>query len=96
MRTLEYVQGGSYNVVAPFRAYKSLADSVADHARLFASFPAYRPALEVVGDADEFARRIARAGYATDPDYAQKLIELMRRYDLYRLDAAVAPSPLTT
>ena len=37
--------------------------------------------------ADEaLAIEINRAGYATDPSYASKLIGLMDRYDLYRYD----------
>ena len=95
MRTLEYVRGGSYNVFAAFRAYKSLGDSVADHARLFADVGLYRRALQAANDPDECARRIASAGYSTDPAYAQKLIDLMHRYDLYRFDTPSLPSATT-
>jgi hypothetical protein len=91
MPTLEYADGGSYTVVAPFRAYRTLADSVVDHARLFQQVGLYRSALEAAGDPDEFARRIAQAGYATDPRYADKLIDLMQRYDLYRFDVPSSP-----
>jgi flagellar protein FlgJ len=87
MPTLEYVAGGSFSVLAPFRAYRSLGDSVADHAQLFEKVNVYRAADQAVGDPDEFARRIAQAGYSTDPSYAQKVIDLMQRYDLYRFDA---------
>ena len=38
-------------------------------------------------NARQFAREVNRAGYATDPAYASKLIGLMDRYDLYRYDA---------
>jgi flagellum-specific peptidoglycan hydrolase FlgJ len=48
----------------------------------------YREALLAKDDPKEFARRIAAAGYATDPGYAPKLIGLMDRYDLYRWDFA--------
>ena len=44
------------------------------------------PAMAVKGDAKQFAREVNRAGYATDPSYASKLIGLMDRYDLYRYD----------
>jgi len=40
----------------------------------------------VKSDAKQFAREVNRAGYATDPSYASKLIGLMDRYDLYRYD----------
>ena len=92
MPTLEYVNGGSYTVVAPFRAYRSVADSVADHAALLQHLDIYKNALQATNDPDEFARRIARAGYATDPTYADKLISLMQRYNLYQYDTK-APQP---
>jgi flagellar protein FlgJ len=92
MPTLEYVNGGSYTVVAPFRAYRSLADSVADHAALLQQLSIYRSALQATNDPDEFARRIARAGYATDPAYADKLIGLMQRYNLYQFDSKAPPA----
>ena len=37
-------------------------------------------------DPKQFAREVNRAGYATDPSYAAKLIGLMDRYNLYRFD----------
>jgi flagellum-specific peptidoglycan hydrolase FlgJ len=89
MRTLAFAPGGTtYNVVAPFRAYRTLADSVADHARLFRDVGLYGQALQAVNDPDEFARRVARAGYSSDPAYAAKVIELTQRYDLYQFDSA--------
>lgn len=38
------------------------------------------------GDPDTFAREIQKAGYATAPDYAVKLIELMLQNNLYQFD----------
>jgi mannosyl-glycoprotein endo-beta-N-acetylglucosaminidase len=95
MRTLEFAPGGgsSYAVLAPFRAYKTLADSVADHSRLFREVSLYRQALQVLDDPDEFTRRIAQAGYSTDPGYASKVIDLMHRYDLYQFDSGQPAVP---
>jgi flagellum-specific peptidoglycan hydrolase FlgJ len=42
--------------------------------------------MQATSEPDEFARRIADAGYSTDPAYASKLIGLMLKYDLYRFD----------
>jgi flagellum-specific peptidoglycan hydrolase FlgJ len=72
----------------PFRKYNSVAESIADHGMFFIENRRYREALLAKDDPKEFARRIAAAGYATDPGYAPKLIGLMDRYDLYRWDVA--------
>jgi flagellum-specific peptidoglycan hydrolase FlgJ len=84
--TWEVLGGRNVMTSAPFRAYKSLADSFEDHGRFFLDNPRYAPALAVEGDARKFAQAIARSGYATDPGYAGKLIQLMDRYNLYRYD----------
>jgi flagellum-specific peptidoglycan hydrolase FlgJ len=70
----------------PFRAYNSIAESFVDHARFFVDNSRYAGAIAVRDDAQQFARAINRAGYATDPSYAGKLIGLMDRYNLYRFD----------
>jgi flagellar protein FlgJ len=69
-----------------FRKYNSMEDSFRDHGLLLATAPRYALAMQVVDDPREFARRIAAAGYATSPTYAQDLIRLMDAEDLYRYD----------
>ena len=87
MPTLEYDSDGSaYTVTAPFRAYKSLADSVVDHDYLFVNLGLYASAMAARNDPQEFARQIQQDGYATDPSYADKLISLMDQYNLYQYD----------
>ncbi|MNJ68683.1 flagellar rod assembly protein/muramidase FlgJ [compost metagenome] len=41
------------------------------------------------------AYTIARAGYATDPNYATKLIQLMDKYNLYQYDTQRGDEPMT-
>src|SRR5262249_29691878 len=79
---------GGRNVVQnqAFRAYNTVADSFVDHGLFFLQNPRYAGAMAVKGDARKFAAAINRAGYATDPGYANKLIGLMDRYNLYRYD----------
>jgi hypothetical protein len=85
--TSEYDDSGqSYDTISPFRAYKSLTDSMTDHDRLLRT-SRYAPAMRVANDPKQFAQQLYAAGYSTDPAYADKLIALMDRYDLYRLDA---------
>jgi flagellum-specific peptidoglycan hydrolase FlgJ len=85
--TKEYDKNGRpYTIVAYFRAYKNMSDSFLDHG-IFLTGKRYRKALDAYAkskDASEFARGLQEAGYATDPKYAEKLISLMKRYDLYQ------------
>lgn len=82
--TTEYIGGKPQKMVAQFRAYGSYAESFADYARLMKESPRYRPVLEGVQQARNtrinavdggvvFAQGLQKAGYATDPAYADKL-----------------------
>jgi flagellar protein FlgJ len=71
--TTEYVDGRPQKTVARFRAYGSYAESFADYARLISTSPRYRGVLAEAGSASGFAEGLQRAGYATDPQYAEKL-----------------------
>jgi flagellar protein FlgJ len=82
----EVINGASVMQSAPFRAYKSPADSFVDHGQFFQQNPRYAAALAARDDPRQFAREINRAGYATDPGYAPKLIGLMDRFNLYAYD----------
>jgi len=82
----EVENGENVNVPQPFRKYSSMAESIVDHGMFFVENRRYASALAAKDDPKEFARRIADAGYATDPAYPGKLIALMDRYDLYDWD----------
>ena len=79
---------GGRNVVETqaFRAYNTVAESFVDHGLFFLQNGRYAGAMAVKDDARKFAVAINREGYATDPAYANKLIGLMDRYNLYRYD----------
>ncbi len=74
--TTEYVNGAATRENARFRAYGSYADSFRDYANLIRNDPRYAA---VVGqsDATAFARGLQAAGYATDPQYADKLARII-------------------
>ncbi len=74
--TTEVIGGVARKVKARFRAYSSYAESFADYAKLMTQSPRY----EAVAKADSaagFARSLQKAGYATDPDYADKLTRVI-------------------
>ncbi|GAB3654842.1 sporangiospore maturation cell wall hydrolase GsmA [Glycomyces tarimensis] len=79
--------GGCFDMDATFRAYDNVGDSYRDHGDLLSGWSRYAKAMEHRDDPDRFAREIHKAGYATDPKYADKLIGLMQQYDLYRYDS---------
>ncbi len=85
--TWESQDGQDVVIQAPFKAYNSLQESVDDHGWFFVRNPRYAGALAVADDPRAFAQEIQRAGYATDPAYTDKLVQLMDRYNLYRFDA---------
>jgi peptidoglycan hydrolase FlgJ len=71
--TVEFSGGVATQRHAAFRAYASIEDSVSDFANLLKGSPRYRHALAAGGDAQAYVNGIGRSGYATDPDYANKL-----------------------
>lgn len=71
--TTEYINGKAQKVVAKFRAYGSYEESFADYAKLMAESPRYAPVVAQASSASGFAHGLQKAGYATDPAYADKL-----------------------
>lgn len=71
--TTEYIDGRAQKVTARFRAYSSYAESFADYARLMKTQPRYAGVVSGSTTATGFAQNLQRAGYATDPAYADKL-----------------------
>jgi peptidoglycan hydrolase FlgJ len=78
--TTEYINGVARKVKATFRAYASAAESFADYAKLMTQSPRYQRVMASVqggssggASPQQFAQSLQRAGYATDPQYADKL-----------------------
>jgi flagellar protein FlgJ len=73
--TTEYVNGRAEKVKQRFRAYASAEESFADYARMMKENPRYERVLAAAagGSAHGFTQGLQRAGYATDPAYADKL-----------------------
>jgi flagellar protein FlgJ len=73
VNTLEFEDGVAVRKRENFRAYASPADSFRDYAALLKNSPRYQAALGAGSDAEKFATALQNGGYATDPNYAQKL-----------------------
>ena len=70
-----------------FRVYKNVRDSYEDHSMFLATGSRYAFLFKFgQTDYENWARGLKRAGYATSPTYADKLIEIIERYDLDRFD----------
>ncbi len=75
--SLEYRDGVLEPQISSFRAYASPEQSLRDYVDFISSNPRYRAALEHAGSDEHFIRAIHRAGYATDPGYADKVIDIL-------------------
>ncbi|MET0357016.1 MAG: flagellar assembly peptidoglycan hydrolase FlgJ [Cellvibrio sp.] len=73
VNTLENRQGIAQQERAAFRQYDGYAQSFADYVSLIKNNPRYKNALAVANDSAGYADALQKAGYATDPDYAQKI-----------------------
>lgn len=81
--TREVVNGSVWVTVnARWRKYATWADCLLDHADFFHVNLRYSKALEHPHDSVRFAEEVAAAGYATDPNYAKKIINLMNGHHL--------------
>ena len=80
--TTEYRGGVAMSEKANFRAYGSYQESFHDYARFLQSNSRYQEALEHVDQPKQFAEKLQQAGYATDPNYADKINRIMDRYML--------------
>lgn len=84
--TTEVINGKVIHINDTFRAYANYAESADDYGRFLSSNKRYKPAFLYIEQPNEFITEVANAGYATDPNYATKLIHLMKRYDFYEFD----------
>ena len=70
-----------------FRAYKHPKQSYEDHSKFLAGRPRYASLFKLkITDYKGWARGLKKAGYATNPRYAEQLIDIIELYDLHRYD----------
>lgn len=72
-----------------FRVYDSAFESYEDHSKFLANNQRYRSLFNLkTTDYRGWAKGLKAAGYATNPIYAEKLIEIIQLYKLYQYDTA--------
>jgi flagellar protein FlgJ len=74
--TTEYTNGAAAKTTEKFRAYDSYSEAFLDYARLLKT--RYKDAVAAGEDAAQFAQGLQRAGYATDPRYAEKVARIIQ------------------
>ena len=76
--TLEFEQGAMIKKSEPFRTYQSLTDSVDDYINFLSTSERYQDALQDSGNVEHFLQGLQKAGYATDPQYADKILGTLK------------------
>ena len=85
--TSEYENGKWIKVNAKFRKYPSWAESIADHSSLFNRLDRYSN-LRGCTNYKLACQYVREDGYATDPSYTTKLINLIEKYNLNKFDSS--------
>jgi flagellar protein FlgJ len=75
--SMEVTNGVAAPKRTAFRSYGSIEESVNDFAALLKNSPRYKDALAAGANAQTYVARIGSSGYATDPDYGNKLNEIL-------------------
>ena len=63
----------------PFRTYQSMTDSVNDYINFLSKNDRYQEALQKPNDVEHFVHGLQKAGYATDPQYANKILGTLKK-----------------
>ncbi|MEW6989331.1 flagellar assembly peptidoglycan hydrolase FlgJ [Colwelliaceae bacterium 6441] len=76
--TLEYQQGAMVKKREPFRVYQNIGESINDYINFLSKSERYQDALKQTGNVEQFLHNLQGAGYATDPNYANKIMGTLR------------------
>ncbi len=76
--TLEFRGGAMQQEAARFRAYDSVGEALDDYVDFVKGHSRYQRALDNAGNDALYIRELHQAGYATDPDYADKILGIMQ------------------
>lgn len=91
--TQEFLNGKWCTVSANFRKYPSWSESLADHSALFNTWDRYAN-LRGNYNYRDVCNKVREDGYATDPSYSSKLINIIEQYNLTRFDIESSNIPV--
>jgi flagellar protein FlgJ len=86
--SLEFLGGQFANVASKFRSYSSVEESFQDFSNFILSSERYQGAVQTAADGLDFIKKIHSAGYATDPQYVEKIASVYERVKSMIADSA--------
>jgi flagellar protein FlgJ len=86
--TSEFRDGAMVKETAEFRSYASYKDSFHDLVTLLQSNNRYQDVVKSADNPEQFVRELQKAGYATDPNYANKISQIAKQMTSYQNYAA--------
>ncbi|MEC1375368.1 glycoside hydrolase family 73 protein [Heyndrickxia oleronia] len=89
LETTEYVNGKPVKVDKAFRKYPTWFESMVDLANLYNTGDSRGRYKKIIGETDykKAAQEVKNSGYATDPNYANKIIEIIESNELTKYDS---------
>jgi len=75
--TLEFEKGVAVRKTEPFRVYNNFSEAFDDFVKFLKSNSRYEEALDNAAEPEQFLQQLQKAGYATDPNYADKIIGIL-------------------
>ncbi|AWB67949.1 flagellar assembly peptidoglycan hydrolase FlgJ [Saccharobesus litoralis] len=76
--TMEFKHGQMVTEKAKFRAYDSIEQGLSDYVSFIKDQPRYQGALKSTNDPQQYFTELQKAGYATDPNYAKKILSVLQ------------------
>jgi flagellum-specific peptidoglycan hydrolase FlgJ len=93
--TSEYKNGQKYSTSASFKKYNSPLDSIIDHGILLTT-NRYLQNTKNATSVEEYASAIQKSGYATDPNYSNKLVNIINSNGLNKYNVGSWKSTTST
>jgi peptidoglycan hydrolase FlgJ len=87
--TLEVENQQFKKVNASFRKYGGFSESFDDYVSFLKQNPRYKKVIDSAGDANVYVKELQAAGYATDPNYAKKIMRIFKYNDLKNIDVNI-------
>ena len=77
--SLEFEQGVAVKRQSNFRVYESIEQSFDDFINFLQQNPRYESALKTINNPEQYLQELQKSGYATDPNYAEKIMNVLNR-----------------